>query len=206
MPVVSRPQPRRPPRLVYVLSFSDWNIWRVETPAPGAPALSPPVVSISSTRMDSNAQFSPDGRRVVFASNRSGEIEIWLADPDGANAVQLTSMGAQITASPHWSPDGQMIVFDSNLEGQYEIYAIPASGGKARRLTSHPANDAVPSFSRDGQWIYSHRTEPESIRFGRSRRPAERRSRSPATSGSPPSSRRMAPTSTTRRLRARGVP
>ena len=37
---------------------------------------------------------------------------------------------------------------------------IPASGGKPRRLTSHPANDNIPSFSRDGRWIYfsSNRT------------------------------------------------
>ena len=154
MPVVSRPQPGRPPRLVYVRSFNDLNIWRVEAPAPGAPASSPPVVSISSTRVDAVAQFSPDGRRVVFASNRSGETEIWLADPDGSNAVQLTSMGAQVTGTPRWSPDGQMIAFDSNLEGQYEIYVIPAAGGKPRRVTSHPANDHVPSFSRDGKWIY----------------------------------------------------
>ena len=160
MPIVSRPQPGRPARLVYVRSFTDTNIWRIETSAPGAPASSGPVVSISSTRPDRFAQFSPDGRRVAFASNRSGEMEIWLADPDGSNAVQLTSLSARTTGTPRWSPDGQTIAFDSNLEGQSEIYVVPASGGKPRRLTSHPANDLVPSFSADGKWIYftSNRT------------------------------------------------
>jgi dipeptidyl aminopeptidase/acylaminoacyl peptidase len=159
MPVVSRPQPGRPSRLVYVRGFTDTNIWRVETSAPGTPASSPPVVSISSTRADLNPTF-PDGRRVTFGSSRSGEMEIWLADPDGANAVQLTSLGAPNTGNPRWSPDGQLITFDSNLEGQFEIYVIPVSGGKLRRLTSDPANDHVPSFSRDGQWVYysSNRT------------------------------------------------
>ena len=52
MPVVSRPQPGRPPRLVYVRSFADDNIWRIETSALGATASSPPVVSISSTRLE----------------------------------------------------------------------------------------------------------------------------------------------------------
>jgi eukaryotic-like serine/threonine-protein kinase len=96
----------------------------------------------------------------VFGSNRSGEYEIWLADPDGAHAVQLTSMGARMTGTPRWSPDGQTIAFDSYLEGQPEIYVIPAAGGKPRRLTSHRANDTVPSFSADGKWIYfsSNRT------------------------------------------------
>ncbi len=160
MPVVSRPQPGRPSRLVYVRSFRDTNIWRVETSAPGAPASSPPVAAISSTRTEYDAQFSPDGRRVAFGSNRSGELEVWLADPDGSNPVQLTSMGARDSGTPAWSPDGQRIAFDSNLEGQVEIYVISASGGKPRRLTSPPANGLVPSFSRDGRWIYfgSNRT------------------------------------------------
>ena len=136
------------------------NIWRIETSAPGAPASSPPVVAISSTRTEYDPHFSRDGRRVAFESDRSGELEAWLADPDGSNAVQLTSMGAQDTGTPSWSPDGQLIAFDSNLEGQTEIYVIPASGGKPRRLTFNPANDIIPSFSRDGQWIYfsSNRT------------------------------------------------
>ena len=100
MPVVSRPQAGRPPRLVYVRSFDDYNIWRIETSAPGVPSSSPPVVAISSTRLDGSPQFSPDGRRVAFDSIRSGEREIWLADPDGSNAVQLTSMAAYITGRP----------------------------------------------------------------------------------------------------------
>jgi Tol biopolymer transport system component len=164
MPVVSRPQPGRPSRLVYVRSIVVQNIWRVETSAPGAPALSPPIAAIASTRGDSGPQFSPDGRRVAFESDRSGPNEVWLADPDGSNAVQLTSMpatvGARWVGSPHWSPDGQLIAFDSLLEGHYQIYVISAAGGKPRRLTSSSANDNVPSFSRDGKWIYfgSNRT------------------------------------------------
>ena len=154
MPTLPRSQPDKPVRLVYVRSSFDANIWRLDTPAPGGPASSSQVVSFSSTRSDFNPAFSPEGRRVAFGSSRSGKDEVWLADLDASNAVQLTSMSAPRTGTPGWSPDGQTIAFDSNLEGQYEIYTIPASGGKPRRLTSHPANDHVPSFSRDGKWIY----------------------------------------------------
>jgi serine/threonine protein kinase len=153
MPVVSRPQPGRPPRLVYVRSFQDTNVWRVETSAPGARASSPPVVSLSSTRADFHQQLSPDGHRVALGSVRSGESEIWLADPDGSNAVQLTSMGSG-SGYPRWSSDGELIVFHSNLEAQWDVYVVPAAGGKPRNLTSHPATDTWPSFSRDGKWIY----------------------------------------------------
>src|SRR5439155_1958314 len=77
MPVVSRPQPGRPPRLVYVRSLRDINIWRIETSAPGAPASAPPVISISSTRTDCTPHLSPNGRRMAFVSDRSGSSEIW---------------------------------------------------------------------------------------------------------------------------------
>jgi eukaryotic-like serine/threonine-protein kinase len=165
MAVVSRPQPGRPARLVYVHSLKDWNICRVETAAPGAAASSPPGVSIAFTRMDGMAQLSRDGRRVAVWSNRSGENEIWLVDPDGANEVQLTFMEAGVRGYPHWSPDSGTVVFHSALEGQWEVFAIPAEGGKPRNLTSHPANDFFPSFSRNGQWIYfnSNRTREGQI-------------------------------------------
>jgi eukaryotic-like serine/threonine-protein kinase len=153
MPAISRPQPGQPARLVYVRSFADVNIWRVDTPADGAGAAAPPVVTIASTRLDSTPQFSPDGRRVAFTSSRSGALEIWVSDRDGDNAVQLTTMEA-VPGFPRWSPDGQTVAFHTNPEGHGDVYAIPAAGGKLRNLTAHPANDAFPSFSHDGRWIY----------------------------------------------------
>lgn len=75
MPAVSRPPPGRQPRLVYVRSFADMNIWRVET-SDGATTSPRPVVSISSTRGEWMPDFSPDGHRMVFVSNRSGEAEL----------------------------------------------------------------------------------------------------------------------------------
>jgi Tol biopolymer transport system component len=159
MPALSRAQPGRPTRLVYVRSLIDLNIWRVETSASGVPASSPATVSISSTRTDFTPAFSPDGRHIAFTSDRSGNMEIWVSDLDGTNAVQLTSIGA-VSAVPTWSPDGELIAFHSNVEKQYEVYVTPLSGGKPRRLTSPPLNAAFPNFSRDGQWIYfqSNRT------------------------------------------------
>ena len=77
--------------------------------------LSPTEINLLA-RGELHQQLSPDGRRVAFGSDRSGEWEIWLADPDGANAVQLTSMGAG-SVGPRWSPDGERIVFHSDPEG-----------------------------------------------------------------------------------------
>jgi serine/threonine protein kinase len=154
MPAIGRAQPSGRIRLVYVRSFSDRNIWRVDRQAAGADGLSTPVVAIASTRVDAAASLSPDGRRVAFASDRSGDVEIWSANVDGTDASRLTALGGPVSAAPQWSPDGRHLAFQSNRDLQFEIYVVAAEGGNARRLTFDPANDHVPSFSRDGRWIY----------------------------------------------------
>jgi eukaryotic-like serine/threonine-protein kinase len=154
MPAFARPQSGRAVRLVYVRSFTDENIWRIDTTAAGAAASAPGAVAIASTKADIHPQLSPDGRRVAFTSTRSGAWEIWTSDLDGANAVQLSSLRASATGVPHWSPDGRQIVFASDAEGQFDIFIVPSAGGKPRNITSHPAMEHVPNFSRDGKWIY----------------------------------------------------
>ena len=152
-PIVSRPHSDGRARLAYVRSFADVNIWRIDTAAPGAPASSPPVVAIASTRRDAIPHFAPDGHNVAFTSTRSGGLEIWRADVSGGSAVQLTSMDL-IPGWPRWSPDGKLIAFHSNPDGNGDIMVVPSEGGKPRNLTAHPANDTFPTFSHDGRWIY----------------------------------------------------
>ena len=154
MPAISRTTPGKPARLAYVRSFADSNFWRIRSPGPSAPSSSSAVLAIASTKVEYHIRFSPDGRKVAFSSERSGEPEIWISDPDGSNAVQLTSMTAVDTNCPAWSPDGRTIAFSSTGQDEFDIYSISIDGGKPRRLTSHPAIDLCPSFSRDGKWMY----------------------------------------------------
>ena len=152
MPTVSAILPDQQSRLAYVRSYQDQNIWRIETTAPGA-ATSPPTPAISSSRIDITPQFSPDGRRVAFASARSGELEIWTADIDGGNAAQLTTQAA-IPGFPKWSPDGNSIAYHSDATGRAKVYVVPSNGGTPRHAIAQGADEGFPSFSRDGQWIY----------------------------------------------------
>ena len=154
-PAIWRPQPGRAGRLAYIRSFADTNIWRLQTPAPGAPASVVPAVAIASTRKDAIPQLSPDGQRIAFVSDRSGESEVWVADASGNNAVQLTSLAAN-PGFPRWSPDGRTIAFHCNSEDHPfgAVYLVSAEGGRTRRLTSNRSTDVFPSFSRDGRWIY----------------------------------------------------
>jgi Tol biopolymer transport system component len=139
---------------VYVRSFQDTNIWRIDTTAAGVSTPSRPTLVISSTRADDIPQLSADGRKVTFMSGRSGEWEVWASDVSGANAVQLTSLAAN-PGFPRWSPKADLVAFHSNAEdGPGDIYVVSGDGGKPRNLTAHPANDSFPSFSSDGQWIY----------------------------------------------------
>lgn len=67
---------------------TDTDIWRLELSG-GRPIGKPAVRFISSTRLDHTPAYSPDGRRIAFASNRSGSHQIWVSDSDGGNFMQL---------------------------------------------------------------------------------------------------------------------
>ncbi len=141
-------------RLAFTRARWDDNIWSLALSAQGRPAGSP-VSLIGSTRSDRNARFSPDGTRVVFESQRSGTQEVWVADRDGRNALQLTSFNGRQGGTGAWSPDGKSIAYDlRGDDGRGDIYIIPARSGAPLRITNHPADDLVPTWSRDGQAIY----------------------------------------------------
>lgn len=130
------------------------SIWRQEVQRESR-AAGPPVRLTKAVAADSSADFSPDGRRIVFGSNRSGTRDIWTCDVEGAHCRALTSFGASYaTGSPRWSPDGRQIAFDSGAAGRMHIYIVDANGGSPRRLTDEQTGGVAPSWSRDGAWIY----------------------------------------------------
>ena len=86
-------------RLAYGRPLFDSNIWRVQLPVTGvARPRSAPF--ISSSRQEGNAEFSADGKRIAFASDRSGNLEIWVSDNQGSHAVQVTSLGKESRGRP----------------------------------------------------------------------------------------------------------
>ena len=137
-------------RLAFSRVRADQDIVRL---TPGQPR---EVFPASSSFWDGAPQFSPDGRRVAFESMRSGErMEIWLAGADGRDPVQLTRGPGRWQGSPAWSPDGRRIAFDSQGEdGHFDIWTIDVAAGGPEQLTRRPENENVPSWSRDGRWVY----------------------------------------------------
>lgn len=151
-------------RLAYTQNIRDLNLWQLSLPQPAGQSHPPasPALFNASTRQESQPHFSPDGKKVVFVSLRSGNWELWLCDDQGQNPVQLTFLNGPFVGSPRWSPDGSQLAFESRLnQQQSDIYVMAAQAGAApRRLTVDPAAEVRPSWSRDGQWIYfsSNRT------------------------------------------------
>jgi Tol biopolymer transport system component len=147
--------PRRVHRLAYVKRQEKGDIWRL--PGQGAAATVPaPERLLSSTWLDACPEYSPDGRRIAFASTRSGHMEIWVSDAEGTSPRQLTFLEDPWTVAPTWSPDGQQIAFHSGREGSFDIYVIGASGGAPRRITADPwpLDEFQPRWSRDGPFVY----------------------------------------------------
>ena len=138
-------------RLAYTQREWNENIWRYELPRTTGQS-APPTKLIASTGMNSDPQYSPDGKRIAFQSSRSGSLEIWVCDSDGSNPRQLTFFEGPYVGYPRWSPDGSEIVLSAPAEGP--AYIVSAEGGRPRGLTTEALNVAAPSWSRDGKWIY----------------------------------------------------
>ena len=113
------------------------------------------------------ADWSPDGRRILFGGGQQDNSEIYVITVDGTGLRNLTNYPAQDDHA-RWSPDGTRIVFASNREqieefgpanrwywpgGGLDIYVMDADGGNVTRLTDHPENDILPHWSPDGKWI-----------------------------------------------------
>ncbi len=108
------------------------------------------------------ATFSPDGKRIAFASTRAGNnTEIWVANSDGSGARRLTSTRAENTA-PAWSPMGQEIAFTSNRTGNPQVWVMDAEGLNVRRLTTVGSYNDSPAWNPSRQYsevAYSSRLE-----------------------------------------------
>jgi len=109
---------------------------------------------------DRDPEWSPDGTRIVFISDRDGDgdpdtiedFEIYTMNADGSDVSRLTDNNTYDNL-PSWSPDGTRIVFNTQRDGNVEIYTMNADGSDPFRLTDHPARDWGPSWSPDGTRI-----------------------------------------------------
>jgi TolB protein len=112
--------------------------------------------------IDSYPQLSKDGKLLVFQSNRSGTMQIYVSKADGTDIRQLTHLNfpAQV---PCWSPDMKQIVFAAEPSGHSEIFVMNSDGSSIVQLTHTGGDDSHPHWSADGSRIMfnSSRTTPD---------------------------------------------
>jgi TolB protein len=105
--------------------------------------------------------WSPDGRRIAFASRRDGASHIFVMRPNGDDVRHVTFASTQDDDDPTWSPDGGRIAF--GREGA--LFVARAAGGPPRRLGGGLGNAADPAWSPNGKLVaYDYRRPGYSIR------------------------------------------
>jgi len=120
------------------------------------------VTRLINTR-DMYPGVSPDGKQLVFQSNRNGSNQLFIMSLEDGKLRQLTDFpgGAE---TPAFSPDGQSIVFDLYVgEDNNDVFTIRADGSGLQQLTDSPGYDGHPHWSADGKRIVfnSDRTSPD---------------------------------------------
>ncbi len=116
--------------------------------APSAGVRAPAKRLTFGAGLQTNPTWSPDGRRLAYASDAEGNFDIWVQSMDGGAPLRLTSTPEPDTW-PAWSPAGDQIVFRSEHDGG-GLFVVAATGGPARRLTSI---GTTPAWLPDGRHI-----------------------------------------------------
>ncbi|MFL3655468.1 MAG: hypothetical protein ACJ04P_10385, partial [Halioglobus sp.] len=89
----------------------------------------------------SQPRFSPDGKQLVFVSDRSGEDNLWLANTDGSGLTQLSQRNDGELISPAWSRDGKTIYVSQlasrrSMSTNIELWAYPIDGGEPEKIST----------------------------------------------------------------------
>jgi Tol biopolymer transport system component len=123
---------------------------------------------------DAQPRWSPDGKQIVFVTDRDGSDDVWVVDADGKNARQITRTDRAMFLSPEWTPDGKYIVVSRNNQlfgTSYSLFLYHKDGGTGVRMTAAPPpapapgsnapppppqrNYVGPTFGNDARYVYA---------------------------------------------------
>jgi Tol biopolymer transport system component len=123
---------------------------------------SPARVLTTSIGFDRQPVYSPDGKHVLFSSNRSGNIDLWLVERATGELRQVTDDPAH-DWDPAFSPDNKFILWSSNRGGHMEIWMSNLDGSGARQVTQDGKDAENPTMTPDGAWIIYASANDEKI-------------------------------------------
>lgn len=123
-----------------------------------------PITGGKATRLtgglphDFGPRFSPDGKRVAFVSDRSGDDNVWVMSLDGKDTLQLTRGINSVYIAPEWSPDGQYIVVsrEAPMQGLAKIWIYNVRGGIGLKMVDGTGGTRMmgPAFAKDDRFIW----------------------------------------------------
>ena len=123
-----------------------------------------PIAGGKATRLtsglahDFGPRFSPDGKRVAFVSDRSGDENVWIMSLDGKDSLQLTRGINSVYIAPEWSPDGQYIVVsrEAPMQGLAKIWIYNVRGGTGLKLVDGTPGTRMmgPAFAQDDRYVW----------------------------------------------------
>lgn len=122
--------------------------------------LDPSRERITIGRRATGPDLSPDGRRIVYVTNRAGTTTLQLAEVDSDGQLQnervlAPSAQNEQVFTPRFSPDGASVIYSVWTHGGFrDLRIVEVASGRIRQLWKDRAVDQQPTFSRDGKWIY----------------------------------------------------
>ncbi|MDP1618073.1 amidohydrolase family protein [Phenylobacterium sp.] len=138
------------------------HVYRVSTAGGEAQALT----QNSGVALNYHPRYAPDGRSIVFVSDRGGQANLWVMDADGARPRLILDAPDSAFAEPTWTADGSAVIAIRMLPhalGAWSrtnrIWSIPINGEAPRELAGADHNLVfAPSATADGRYVYFHQT------------------------------------------------
>ena len=155
-------------RLVFRTQTLDTDLMLCRLPE--SPDGIPDLVSVApSTRLDLEGRLDPDGRRIVFISQRDGRSELWLCSVEGRDLRRLSEFGGAALDHPRWSPDGRRVAVNAAADGVLHIFVVDVENGRRRQVTRGARHFRFGHWSADGRWLYHSTAEGKGWRIARTR-------------------------------------
>jgi hypothetical protein len=141
-------------RLAYALFAEASNVWSVAVPPSGSASISAARQVTSGNQVIESFDLSPDGRWLVFDSNRRGNSDLYRIPLDRSGEPEQLTSGPLDKFFPSFSPDGREVVFHSFFQGRRQIYVIPSGGGNPVAVVPEPDDDRAGLWTPDGRSIF----------------------------------------------------
>ena len=144
------------PTTMFIMDIDGKNVKKL-SPSP----LYKGNVKVEDYLLDMEPNWSPDGKTIVFSSNRHtlnesyDDVEIYTINLETYEIKQLTK-AYNFSQKPCYSPDGSKITFMSNRNNYWHIYIIDSDGKNVKKITSGSSSNRFPSWSNDGKYIVFH--------------------------------------------------